>query len=145
MGDIKSSITLLKGENYATWKIQCRMALKKDGLWGIVSGADEIPENGDGEALRKYIIRRDKALSTIVLALDTTLLYLLDDPEDPAVVWKTLEDQYQKKSWANRLRLRRKLYSLKVDEDQPIQKHLKSMSEIFQELSIIGYQNIYFT
>ena len=100
------------------------MALMKDGLWGIVSGADEIPENGDGEALRKYIIRRDKALSTIVLALDTTLLYLLDDPEDPAVVWKILEDQYQKKSWANRLRLRRKLYSLKVDEDQPIQKHL---------------------
>ena len=89
MGDIKSSVTLLKGENYATWKIQCRMALMKDGLWGIVSGADEIPENGDGEALRKYIIRRDKALSTIVLAVDTTLLYLLDDPEDPAVLEDT--------------------------------------------------------
>ena len=137
MGDIKSSVTLLKGENYATWKIQCRMALMKDGLWGMVCGSDEVPEND--EALRKYIIKRDRALSIIVLAVDTTLLYLLDDPVDPAVVWKTLEDQYQKKSWANKLRLRRKLYSLKVDEDQPIQKHLKSMSEIFQELSIIGH------
>ena len=137
MGDVKSSITLLNGTNYATWKIQCRMALMKDGLWGMVNGLDEVPEND--EARRKYIIKRDRALSIIVLAVEPSLLYLLGDPQDPADVWKKLEDQFQKKSWANKLRLRRKLYNLKVDEDQPIQKHLKSMSEIFQELSIIAY------
>ena len=104
MGDVKSSITLLNGTNYATWKIQCRMALMKDGLWGMVNGLDEVPEND--EARRKYIIKRDRALSIIVLAVEPSLLYLLGDPQDPADVWKKLEDQFQKKSWANKLRLR---------------------------------------
>ena len=138
MGDIKSAVALLNGKNYATWKVQCRMALMKDGLWGVVNGFDEVPVNNE-EALRKYIIKRDRALSIIVLAVEPSLLYLLGDPQDPSVVWKTLEDQFQKKSWANKLRLRRRLYNLKIDEDQSIQKHLKTMSEIFQELAIIGY------
>ena len=137
MGDIKSSVALLNERNYATWKVQCRMALMKDGLWGVITGLDEVPEAG--EALRKYIIKRDRALSIIVLAVEPSLLYLLGDPQDPAVVWKTLEDQFQKKSWANKIRLRRKLSNLKVEEGQPIQKHLKNLSEIFQELAIIGY------
>ena len=91
MGDIKSSVALLNERNYATWKVQCRMALMKDGLWGVITGLDEVPEAG--EALRKYIIKRDRALSIIVLAVEPSLLYLLGDPQDPAVVWKMLEDR----------------------------------------------------
>ena len=36
----------------------------------------------------RYAQRKDKALATIVLAVDTSLLYLLGaDPKDPKVVW----------------------------------------------------------
>ena len=27
----------LNGKNYSTWKVQCRMALMRDGLWDIVN------------------------------------------------------------------------------------------------------------
>ena len=47
--------------------------------------------------------RTDKALAQIVLFIQPSLLYLLGDPEDPVVVWKKLENQYQKKTWANKL------------------------------------------
>ena len=30
-------------ENYPTWKIQCRMALMKEGLWNIVDGTEAAP------------------------------------------------------------------------------------------------------
>ena len=30
----------LNGSNYATWKVQCKMALIKEGLWKIVEGGD---------------------------------------------------------------------------------------------------------
>ena len=63
----------------------------------------------------------------------------MGDPEDPFVVWQTLEDQFQKKTWANKNRLIRRMTNLKVEDDQPIQKHLKNLSEIFQELAIIGH------
>ena len=37
--DLKTvTVVPLNGLNYSTWKVQCRMALLKDGLWGIVYG-----------------------------------------------------------------------------------------------------------
>ena len=70
--------------------------------------------------------------------MEPTLLYLLGpDPEDPAAVWKKLADQFQKKTWANKLTLRRKLHNLKQNDGQSVQKHVKALTEIFDEPSII--------
>ena len=74
------SVVPLNGANYATWMVQCRMALMRDGVWSIVSGTEVEPTDGDENKLQKFISRRDKALATIVLAMDPSLLYLLGDP-----------------------------------------------------------------
>lgn len=79
-----------------TWKVQCTMALKKEGVWSIVNDTEEAP--ADRGSLLRYNGRKDKALATIVLSINPSLLYLLGEPEDPAVVWKKLEQQFQKKS-----------------------------------------------
>ena len=74
-----------------------------------------------------------------MLSVNPTLLYLLGpDPENPVVVWKKLADQFQKKTWASKLALRRKLYNLKLKDGQSMQKHVKMLTETFDELSIIG-------
>ena len=39
------------------------------------------------------------------LSVELPLLYLIGDPEDPGVVWKKLQDQFQKKTWTNKLAL----------------------------------------
>ena len=111
MAEKKLSIVSLNGKNYPTWKVQCRMALTKDGLWGIVDGTEVDPGDA-GDAHKKFISRRDRALAIVVLSIDPTLLYLIGDPKDPTEVWKKLSDQFQKKTWANNLELCRKLYSL---------------------------------
>ena len=95
-------IAPLKGPNYATWKVQCMMALKKDGVWGIVSGTEQAPaDDADARELECYAGRRDKALATIVLSVDPSLLYLLGNPVDPVAIWNKLEEQFQKKFWVN--------------------------------------------
>ena len=100
----KILIKLLNGPNYATWKVQCKMALIKEGLWNIVTGNEHAPEN-QGEQV-KYFLQRDHALVTIVLSVDPVLLCLLGpNPENPAVVWKKFADQVQKKTWVNKLAL----------------------------------------
>ena len=133
------SIVALDGSNYPTWKIQCRMALIREGLWGIVSGTEAPPDQTtEAEKYKKYMGRRDKALATIVLAMDTSLLYLIGDPEDPAVVWEQLARQFQKKTWANKLCLRKKLYSMRLSEGGSMKDHVKSMTEIFRELAVIA-------
>ena len=137
----RSSVAVvpLNGSNYATWKIQCRMALIKDGLWSIVNGTEEAPgEDAAAERRTKFAARKDRALATIVLSVEPSLLYLLGDLQDPIQVWKKLEDQFQKKSWVNKLSLRCKLYSLKLEEKNSVQDHIRRMTEIFDELSVVG-------
>ena len=97
---------------------------------------ENAPENQGEQA--KYLLRRDRALATIVLPVDPTLLYLLrQHPENPAVLWKKLADQFQKKIWANKLSLRRKLYNLKLKDGQSMQKPIKMLTRHLMS-SIIG-------
>ena len=142
--DLRSNMVPLKETNYATWKVQCRMALMREGLWSIVNKEETMPEIDNNrrreseEARRKFKTRYEKALTTIVLAVSPSLLYLLGDPQDPVKVWDTLENQFQKKSWANKLILKTRLSRMKLKENQSVSEHIRGMTEIFQELSIIG-------
>ena len=38
------SIVPLKGTNYPSWKFQCKMALVREGLWGIVAGTEKAQD-----------------------------------------------------------------------------------------------------
>ena len=133
-----NAIMPLNGSNYATWKIQCQMALMKDGLWNIVSGVEEEPSQADRDKHVEFVARRDKALATVVLSVEPSLLYLLGEPVDPRIVWEKLRDQFQKKTWANKLSLRRRLYSLRLKNGDSMQDHIKSLTEIFDELAVVG-------
>ena len=133
------AIVPLNGSNYPTWKVQCRMALVRDGLWGIVAGTETEPgETAEADRRSKFLARRDRALATIVLAVDPSLLYLIGDPNDPVAVWKKLQNQFQKKTWANKLALRRRLHSLQLRDGGSVQDHVKAMTELFNELAIVG-------
>ena len=132
------SIVALNGNNYATWKIQCRMALIREGVWGIVSETEAAPDGSNAERLAKYNSRKDRALATIVLAIEPSLLYLLGDPQDPAEVWKKLSTQFQKKTWANKLILRKKLFTMKLGDCGSMSEYIKKMIEIFDELAVVA-------
>ena len=77
-------------------------------------------------------------MAKIVLSLEQSLLYLIGDPDDLGVVWKKLADQFQKKTCANKLALRRRLYSLKLKEGDSVNNHIKLMTKTFEKLSVIG-------
>ena len=85
-----------------------------NGLWNIVNRMENPPDASEaGQA--KFVGRRDCALVIIVLSVEPSLLQIIGDPEDPVTVWKKLADQFQKKTWANKLELR-KLYYLQLKE-----------------------------
>ena len=137
MAESKIAIVPLTGANFPIWKIQCKMSLIKDGLWGIVDGSEAAPAEIDG-AYSKYISRKNRALAIIVLSIDPTLLYLFGGPTDPTAVWERHSTQFQKKTWANKLALCRRLHTLQLKDGQSVQEHVKAHTEIFNELSVIG-------
>ena len=132
------SIVPLNGTNYPSWKVQCRMALIREGLWGIVAGTEKAPDAANADKLAKFKGRSDRALATIVLAVDPALLYLVGDPVDPTAVWNKLSGQFQKKTWANKLALRKKLFSMKLSDSGSMNEYIKKMTEIFDELAVIA-------
>lgn len=132
----KVSITALKGSNYATWKVQIKMLLIKEDLYGFIDGT--LSEPADAAAATKFKIRKDKALATIVLSIDPKLLYIIGDPTEPKTVWDKLQSTFQRKTWANKLSLRRRMYSMKLSDGGSLQDHLKSFIEIFDELAVVG-------
>ena len=83
-------------------------------LYTIIEKVETAPDDESSAEFRKVSNRRNKALATIALAVEPKLLYLLVDPTDPVEVWKTLNNTFQKKTWANKLRLKKKLYSMKL-------------------------------
>ena len=104
------AVVPLSSTNYSTWKIQCKMALIKERVWSIVNGTETEPED-NAERKAKFAARRDKALATIELAMEPSLLYLVGpDPTDLVVVWRALADQFQRKTWANKLELKRNCF-----------------------------------
>ena len=68
------------------------MALLRKGLWNIVDESEEVPE----ENVAKYQLRKDRALATIVLSMEPSLLYLYIETRSrrPAEVWKKLSNQF---------------------------------------------------
>ena len=88
-------------------------------------------QKGNAKRKAKFAARHDKTLATIVLMMEPTLLYIVaPDPTDPLVVWRALADQFQRKTWVNRLELKRKLFSLRLAECGSVQQHIKLMNEI---------------
>ena len=134
----RSGIVPLNGNNYITWRTQCHMYLMKDDLWRVVSGEDVRPASNDGGRQTAFEKPKDKTLSTIVLSVDPSLLYLLPDPQCPQPVWQKLEEQFQPKTCINKLQLRKRLYSLKLTEGKSVQTHCKDMIENFNELAVPG-------
>ena len=133
------SIIPLNGKNYPSWRVQCRMALMREGLWGIVAGTEQAPDETAGADERaKFSARSDRALATVVLAVDPSLLYLIGEPVDPTVVWQKLAGQFQKKTWANKLCLRKRLFTMKLSDAGTVREYIKGMTETFDELSAIG-------
>ena len=63
------TVVPLNGKNYATWKIQCRMALMKDGIWSMVIESESQPVTAGAEQT-KFLKKKDKALAIIVLSVD---------------------------------------------------------------------------
>ena len=54
-------------------------------------------------------------------------------------VWRKLADQFQKKTWTNKLEIPHKLYSLRLTDGDSVHSHKKAIKEFFNNLSIVGY------
>jgi hypothetical protein len=124
----KVSIPQLEGENWSIWKAKFQALLEYKGLQIAI----EQPESTEG----KKASGQAKALMILHTA-DAYVKLLIGEPT-AAKAWKKLEENFEKKSNARVIQLRKKLTSMKLMGRQTIAEYLGEIHEIKVDLEAAG-------
>ena len=87
------------------------------------------------EDKRKKIEIEAKAHSAILLSLGDEVLREVADEDEALGLWNKLSSIYMKKSLANKLYLKKRLYTLKMDETRELRRHLDDFNKIILDLN----------
>ena len=132
----KWSVDKLDGGNWITLKFQMRHLLLAKGLWKYVDGSETLAAEADERTHTEYSEKSQKALSTLVMAISTSQLYLVTSCERLQDVWKALRDHRERGSLANRLYLK-KQYFKKGNERRHIYEYFKKEMKEGTSMSIL--------
>ena len=133
-------IEKFSGENFHLWKFKMQMVLEEKDLWGIVKGDEVEPtDEGTTDAQRRQFQRRErKALATICLSLGDEQLSLVRSAATAREAWSKLESQYEVKSLANKLFLRKKYFTMSMGVDESMSEHINKMKNLAGRLEAVG-------
>ena len=114
------------GTNFEMWKLKMENLLIDRDLWDAVDENKFRPT--DPTLAAQYDVTNKKAKGLIRLCLVDSPL--INAHEEPIVekLWKKLSEIYQEKSLVNKIFLRKKLYSLRMEEGGHISEHLESFN-----------------
>lgn len=132
--DVGLRVERLNGSNYPNWKFKVRMVLTRDELWEIVSG-EEVADPASSLAWKR---KDNKALSTICLLVDDTQLVYVRNAKSAKEAWDALQFHYEKPSLTNKLYLRKKMLSLRLEKNGDMQAHINSVVNTAEQLRSAG-------
>ena len=93
-----------------------------------------FPVTIDGEAKQKKTL----ACYLILLSVSDDLIDLVAETSDPAVVWKTLKEQFNSKDQSQILTLMGQFHSLKLNEGDAVKDYVKKARELKNRLTSMG-------
>src|SRR3954468_17874640 len=117
------------GTNFSHWKIRMKSALTLQGLWkAVVEKFDE-----DSDEFKKADLK-EMALSAIFMSVTDNVLREIADEETASGAWKKLKSLYAGKNLTNRLYLKKRLYTLRMEEGSAVKGHLDAFNWIIMDL-----------
>jgi hypothetical protein len=90
------------------------------------------------DAWHEWRMADKKALNVIALHVDRDNAALLHDITSGKEAWITLKSYHLAESLANKIRVSKKLFSLKLERGGNVRKHLGEMQKLFNKLSDIN-------
>jgi hypothetical protein len=135
--DTKITIEKFSGENYHLWKFKMMMVLKEKGLWEFVEGKELDPAASEKER-NDFKRREERALALLVLSLSDAQLLHVQPALTAKEAWLKLSEVHERKGLANKLYLRRKFLTVKMEEGDGMQAHINKVKTMAQQLTAIG-------
>ncbi|KAJ4715843.1 Retrovirus-related Pol polyprotein from transposon TNT 1-94 [Melia azedarach] len=129
MSGMNVKIDKFTGRNsFSLWQIKMRALLKQQGLWAPLARKPADPITAEMAVLE------EKAHSTIMLCLADDIITEVAEEETAQGLWVKLEGLYMTKSLTNKLLLKQRLFSLRMQEGMPLRDHLDQLNTILLEL-----------
>ena len=97
-----------------------------------------LAEDATQEEREKFQTEQQKAFSTIVMSVSSSLLYLITSCELPKDAWDTLKRHFERDTLANKLFLKKQYFRKEMCEGTPINVYLKEMKMLADKLASIG-------
>ena len=119
------------GTKFEMWKLKMEDLLIDQDLWDAIDEKKLRPKDPTLAAQYDVTDKKDKGLIRLCLA-DSILINVHEEPTAKKL-WKKLSEIYQGKSLVNKIFLRKKLYSLRMEEDGHISEYLESFNMLVNQ------------
>ncbi|CAL1376211.1 unnamed protein product [Linum trigynum] len=131
MAAINMKIEKFTGINsFRLWQIKMQALLKQQGLWAPLSEKSKKKSIDEEE----WITLEEKAHSTILLCLADDIITEVAIEKTAAGLWLKLESLYMTKSLTNKLHMKQRVFSLRMEEGTPLRNHLDQLNTILLDL-----------
>ncbi|KAD3641560.1 hypothetical protein E3N88_30784 [Mikania micrantha] len=131
----KFDIEKFNGKNdFSLWRLKMRALLVHQGLVDALKGEVGLPV-GLSDSEKKQLM--EKAHSAIILSLGDRVLREVSKETTAASVWTKLESLYMTKSLANRLYLKKRLYTFQMTNGKSLEDHTDEFNKLILDLENI--------
>ncbi|GJT33639.1 retrovirus-related pol polyprotein from transposon TNT 1-94 [Tanacetum coccineum] len=134
----KFDVKKFDGSNdFGLWRVKMLCLLIQHGWEAALDPFPEIMENAEKTAALKTDVYK-KVHSALLSCLDNKVLREVNKEDSAAGVWLKLETLYMTKSLANKLYLKKKLFTFYIDSGKKLSEHIDEFNKLIGDLANIG-------
>ena len=126
------------GNNFHVWKFKTQMVLEDRDLWDGTCGVVKPEHCLTADDQATYQRKARKAFAIICLAMEDTQLPLVRSSLGAFEAWTKLVTHFEKKSLANKLFLRRRLFATVMEDGDDVLEHINKLRTLAEQLDAVG-------
>ncbi|GJT40820.1 zinc finger, CCHC-type containing protein [Tanacetum coccineum] len=136
----KFDVEKFDGSNdFGLWRVKMRCLLIQHGWEAALDPFPETMTDADKTAALKTDVYK-KAHSALLLCLDNKVLREVNKENSATRVWLKLETLYMTKSLANKLYLKKKLFTFYMDSGKKLSEHIDEFNKLVGDLANIDVE-----
>ncbi|KAC9819660.1 hypothetical protein E3N88_45208 [Mikania micrantha] len=134
--------TEVESSTIRSYRGRYRRTIRASGLAEALTGGEAKVPDGATEAQRKEVTDKSKEMgvkahSAIILSLGDRVLREVSKETTAAGIWTKMESLYMTKSLANRLYLKKRLYTFQMSSGKSIEDHTDEFNKLILDLENI--------